>query len=185
MPTESSTTTRARPGAVIPHRSGRGGGEVEGGGEQGAGIGGLRVGEDRVGLAFLDHLAVLHHDHAVASARTTLRSWLINSRRGRAGLQVAQQGDDLGLDRHVEGRGRLVEDDEARVERHGPGDGDALALAAGEFVRVAVHGGGVEPDIGQRPATVARRSAGAAGTALDQQALLDDLATESRGESEP
>ena len=55
-------------------------------------------------------------------------------------LQVAQQIDDLRLHRHVERAGRLVEHDELRLQHHGARDGDALALAAGELVRVAVLG---------------------------------------------
>ena len=66
-------------------------------------------------------------------------------------LQVAQQVDDLRLHRHVERRHRLVADDQARVERQGAGDADALALPAGEFVRVAVERLGPQPDLaGQR-----------------------------------
>ena len=53
-------------------------------------------------------------------------------------LQVLEQVDDLRLDRDVERGDRLVADDELRVERQRPGDADALALAAGELVRVAV-----------------------------------------------
>jgi hypothetical protein len=63
-----------------------------------------------------------------------------------AGLQFAQQIDDLRLHRHVEGRGRLVEHQKTRLRDERPGDRDALALAAGEFVRVAL-GVGVEPDL--------------------------------------
>ena len=50
-------------------------------------------------------------------------------------LEVAEQVEDLRLDRHVEGRGGLVGDDDLGVagERHG--DHDALAHAAGELVR--------------------------------------------------
>ena len=43
-------------------------------------------------------------------------------------------------------RDRLVGDDEVGVERERPGDADALALAAGELVRVAVGVVRVEPD---------------------------------------
>ena len=50
-------------------------------------------------------------------------------------LQVLEQVDDAGLDRHVERGHRLVEHDAARVERERAGDADALALAAGELVR--------------------------------------------------
>ena len=45
-------------------------------------------------------------------------------------LQLAQQVQDLGLDRDVEGRGGLVQHQQARLQRQSAGDGDALALAA-------------------------------------------------------
>ncbi len=53
-------------------------------------------------------------------------------------LQSAQQFEDLRLHGHVERRRRLVGDQQFRPvgERHG--DHDALALAAGEFVRIGV-----------------------------------------------
>ena len=65
------------------------------------------------------------------------------------------------LDRAVERRGRLVEDDESRVQDHRPRDRDALALAARELVREAVPPGGVEPHLlkGLRGAPVALRGA--------------------------
>ena len=53
-------------------------------------------------------------------------------------LEVLQQVHDAGLDRHVERRDRLVEDDHRRVEGEGTGDADALALAAGELVGEAL-----------------------------------------------
>jgi hypothetical protein len=53
-------------------------------------------------------------------------------------LQIVQKVDHLRLDRDVECGDRLVADDQARVERERAGDADALALAAGEFVREAV-----------------------------------------------
>jgi hypothetical protein len=61
-------------------------------------------------------------------------------------LQVLEQVDDLGLDRHVERGHRLVGDDQLGPQRQRAGDPDALPLAAGEFVRVAVVVLGVEPD---------------------------------------
>ena len=51
-------------------------------------------------------------------------------------LQLLEQVDDLRLDRDVEGGHRLVGDDQLGLERERPGDADALALAAGELVRV-------------------------------------------------
>ena len=50
--------------------------------------------------------------------------------------KLAQQREDLGLDGHVEGGGRLVRDEQIRVVREGHGDHDALALAAGQLVRI-------------------------------------------------
>ena len=58
--------------------------------------------------------------------------------QAQLGLQLHQEVDDLRLHRHVEGGDRLVADHEAGFQRQGAGDHDALALAAGEFVREAV-----------------------------------------------
>ncbi len=52
--------------------------------------------------------------------------------------EVAQEGEDLGLDGDVEGGGGLVGDEEAGVVDESGGDEDALALASGELVRVVV-----------------------------------------------
>ena len=49
-----------------------------------------------------------------------------------------QQTDDLGLDADVERRHRLVEHDQLGLQCQRAGDADALALAAGELVRVPV-----------------------------------------------
>ena len=46
------------------------------------------------------------------------------------GLEILEQVEDLGLDRDVERRDRLVADDQVGIEREGAGDADALALAA-------------------------------------------------------
>ena len=61
-------------------------------------------------------------------------------------LQVEQQIDDLGLHRDVERRDRFVADDEFRPQRERPRDADALPLAAGEFMRVAVAAGAGQAD---------------------------------------
>ena len=52
-------------------------------------------------------------------------------------LQLLQQVDDLRLDGHVQRGDRLVADDELGIQRQRAGDADALALAAGELVRIA------------------------------------------------
>ena len=53
-------------------------------------------------------------------------------------LQVDQQIEHLRLDRLVERGDGLVEDDKPRRQRQRPRDVDALALAAGNLVRIAV-----------------------------------------------
>ena len=58
--------------------------------------------------------------------------------RARARPAVRQQVDDLRLYRHVERRHRLVADDQARAQSQRARDADALALAAREFVRIAL-----------------------------------------------
>src|SRR4029453_17191599 len=62
-------------------------------------------------------------------------------------LQVDQQIDHLGLDRYIKRRYRLVAHDQAGVQRQGAGDADALALAAGELMRVVLHLIRPEPDL--------------------------------------
>jgi len=57
-------------------------------------------------------------------------------RDGDHGLALHQGAEarlDRGLDFAVERRGRLVEDENRRVLEDDAGDGDALALAAGQF----------------------------------------------------
>ena len=58
-------------------------------------------------------------------------------------LELGQQIDDLGLDGYVQGGYRLVRHNKGGVEGEGPGNADALALAAGELAGKAlgdVHG---------------------------------------------
>ena len=69
-----------------------------------------------------------------------------DDRQAELALEVAQQVEDLRLDRDVERRDRLVGDQQLGLERERAGDADPLALAAGELVRVAVVVLGVQPD---------------------------------------
>jgi hypothetical protein len=61
-------------------------------------------------------------------------------------LEVHEQVDDLRQDRDVQGRYRLVADDQLGSERQRPGYADALPLASGERGREPVVVLGVEPD---------------------------------------
>ena len=87
----------------------------------------------------------------------------------KPGLQVLEQVDDLRLDRDVERGDRLVADDELRLDRKRARDADALALAAGELVRIAPRVAGAQAD----EARGARRPAPRApcrGQAVDARA---------------
>ena len=68
-----------------------------------------------------------------AISATTPKSWVMNSTAGAAlALQFADQVQDLRLRRDVERRGRLVGDQQLRLEDQRHGDHRALALPAGE-----------------------------------------------------
>ena len=47
----------------------------------------------------------------------------------KAVLQIVEEIQDLGTNRHIQGRGRLISNDDVRIQREGTGDGDALPLA--------------------------------------------------------
>ena len=148
----------------------------EGGGEQRARVVVLRRAEDRPRFAALHHLAAPHHDD-FARQRPHDPQIMRNEQIGEVAtaLQVAQQIDDLRLDRHVQGRRRLVEHHEARIERHRARNGDALALAAGELVRIAIERRWIEPGVGERAFHDAAPLGGVHLRPLRDQPLLDDL----------
>ncbi|MNO72767.1 hypothetical protein D3C76_637210 [compost metagenome] len=54
------------------------------------------------------------------------------------GLQILEQIEDLGLNRHIQRRYRLVAHNELRLHRQRPGNADPLPLPAAEFVRMPV-----------------------------------------------
>ena len=98
---------------------------------------------------------------------------------GRSGpCRSSQQVDDLRLDRHVERGHRLVADDQLRLARERPGDADALALAAGELVRIAVRVGREQADRAQQVGhALALLASGC--EAVEPDRLADDVAARS------
>ena len=141
------------------------------GGEQRLGVFGLGPLEDRLGGPGLHHEAVAQHDHLVAERADDLEV-VADEEIGEAvpRLERAQEVDDLGLDRHVERRRGLVEHHQAGLQHQRAGDGDALALAAGELVRVTVSASRVPtplPPAPRRPdRSRRRRSRGDAASVL-------------------
>lgn len=106
--------------------------------------------EVRVHLADLDDPAQVHdrdpvgdvpHDREVVGDEEVAQPQL--------GAQLLEEVDDASLDDgDVEGGGRLVEDEELRLERESPGDADGRPLPAGKVLRVAVGVRRLEPDEG-------------------------------------
>src|SRR5690554_6330987 len=88
-------------------------------------------------------------------------------------LKILEQVDDLGLDRDVERADRLVADDEVWVEGERARDADALALAAGEFMRIARDIGGLQADALEQALDDAATLL-ALGDAVELDGLADD-----------
>ena len=111
----------------------------------------------------LHHPAKIEHDDAVrdvAHHRQIVRDEQVG--QVQLLLQVDQQVDDLRLDVDVERGDRLVGDDELRRDRQRTRDGDALALAAGEFVRILAQRGRERPTSDSNSST-RRRGRGLVG----------------------
>ncbi len=114
-----------------------------------------RIGQQRPGVTGLRDLPGVHDRDPVGEVADQGQV-VRDQHHGEAEFvaQPHQQLDDLGLHRHVERGGRLVGDQQPRAagERHR--DEHALALAAGQLVRVAAQGA-----LGDRP-TSSSSSAG-------------------------
>ena len=107
-------------------------------------IGIARMVEHRIGFAFLDHRARLHdidpvgnpaHDAEIVGDEHETHAEPL--------LQVAKQCQDLGLDRDIERRRRLVGDQQVRIIGDCHGDHHPLPLAARQLMRI-----GMEPPLG-------------------------------------
>ena len=84
--------------------------------------------------------AAIHHDHPVRDS-SEQREIVRHPDHGqsRIALQLLDQIDDFRLNGHVEGGGRLVGDEYARLAGEGHGDAHALPHAARELVRILAH----------------------------------------------
>jgi hypothetical protein len=83
--------------------------------------------QDLLRAALLHDPAVLHHDDAVADGRD--HAEVVRDEDHRQPFvppQGSEQVEDPGLDRHVEGRGGLVRDQDPRTTGQRSGDHDPL-----------------------------------------------------------
>ena len=123
-------------------------------------IGVLRALKDRVARAHLDRMAEIDHQHVVGDVphdREIVRDENVGELELL--LQAREQVEHLGADRDVERRHRLVEHQDLRPQHNRTGDGDALPLAAGKHVRVAVIIFGPRPTFSMIASAAAFRSA--------------------------
>ena len=90
-------------------------------------------------VANFHHLAQVHHQHPVAHVAHHIQV-VADEHIGQAKVlfQIQQQIEHLRFHRLVQGRNRLVQDDQARLQGQGAGNVDALALTARQLVRVAL-----------------------------------------------
>ena len=96
--------------------------------------------EELAQAGLLHELAGVHHADAVADLGDHAEVvGDVEDRRVELPLEVGDQVEDDGLGGDVEGRRRLVHDEQRRVGHQRHGDDAALQHAAGELVRVALH----------------------------------------------
>jgi len=121
-------------------------------------------------------LAQIHHRHVIGDVlhhREVVGDEEI--REAPSLLQVGEQVQDLGLDRHVEGTHGLVEHQELRLDREGAGDAHTLALPPRQLVRIAPGEARVEPDFLEQRGDAAL-GVGSGGEAVDRERLRQGLA---------
>ena len=121
------------------------------------GVGVLRAPVHLVGRTLLDDPPEVHHRDPVAHVaheREVVRDEEV--REPELLLEVAQQVDDIGLDRDVEAAHRLVEHEELGRQRERAGDRHPLELTARELARVPVAVLGAQPHRAQQLGRCAR-----------------------------
>ena len=110
--------------------------------QQGLGVWMLGRGVEFSGRGPLDKFAKIHHADFVADMLDDGK--IVRDKKegdSKFFLQVADEIEHLALHRDVEGGDGFVGDDEFWFKGEGARDADALALSAGEFVRVTVGDG--------------------------------------------
>ena len=103
--------------------------------------------EDAFRFTGLNDFPLIHHDDAVREVADHAEV-VGDENHGQVEVlaKAFEEIEDLGLDGDIERGDRLIGDDELGLRGEGAGDGDTLALAAGEFVGVLFLEAGVETD---------------------------------------
>ena len=148
------------------------------GGEQRHRVGVSGILEDGLGVGQLHNVAQVHHTDPIGDIAHH-RQVVGDEHIGQVLLllQLLEQVDDLGLDGHVQGGHALVAHDELGLHHQGPGNGHALAPAAGELVGIAVDHIVLEAALVHGGQDMLLHLLGAlAVEIMGEQALLNDLA---------
>ncbi len=98
-----------------------------------------RLCKDFLGACPLDDLSLVHHRNPAGdffNDPQVMRNKKI--RQSKLLLQLQQQINQLSLDQDIQGRNRLIQNEELRIHSQGPGQRDPLALAAGELMGKAI-----------------------------------------------
>ena len=135
-----------------------------------------RIAVELLAFGHLDDFPEIHHRDAVGDVFNH-RQVVRNEEVGELEFvfELREQIDDLGLDRDVQRRDRLVQHHELGLKGERPGDADALPLAPGKLVRVAIQVGRVEAHFHQ-DFLDAVAAFGFGSDTVDPQPFLDDPA---------
>lgn len=137
----------------------------------------VRAFEHRVRGANLDDLAQIHHRNARRDVPNDGQIVRYEYQRELSRLlDIDQQVDDLGLHRNVECGNRFVANDKIGLKRQSARDAHALALAAGEFVRMPPGIVGAQTDLFEKFADPLCPLAARQGVEMDSPSFGDGLA---------
>jgi len=133
------------------------------------------VGADRLGRALAHDPSALHDRDPVREAAHRLQVVADEQiTQAQPLLQLDQQLEDLGAQRRIQSRGRLVQHEQPRLARQRPRDVHALALTARQLMRIPLSQFRIqagEPEQLPHP----RRSLGGIPAALHPQRFGDGL----------
>jgi hypothetical protein len=159
-----------------------GSGNLRDSGEEFAGIDVRRLVEDEIGGPIFDELAGAHDGDVggeLRDHRETVGDQEISEMKFL--LEFLKEKEDLSADGDIESGNGFISNDERGAKNQGASDADALALTAGEFVRVAV-----QSVVGQANAAEELRGAGEAIVAgelrlVNRERLGNDFANAHAG----
>ena len=143
--------------------------------DEGAGVRVTRAFDHVGGAAEFDDFSEIHDGDAVGNMFYD-REVVGDEHEAEVHLahELREEVEDLRLDGHVESGDGFVGDDDLGLEGKRAGDGDALALAAGEFMRVFLHEARGEAD-GAHEGGDAGVDVGGAAHAVDEERFGESI----------